>query len=323
VNDKKHDVGNAIRGSISIEQLYFSHIMGELIFSTAPAEFMDYLGCENIDKLFSLHRDSLSRKNIFSKEELMQIIRIDFEKMIFSLLEMRNKSSRQLISDFFGKDVPALLAMLPELEKQPIYHLGFEVNQPMDLILYSFDYWIRKFNHHFSDGKERFRIVKLLRFPASIEFQKRVNAYVEIMRIWIELDHKEKMLELFDIYHPVSPLTASGKREIIVQTLPNESRTDYNEAIARLLSGDTIWHYAIYLDHPLKVEKLHASFRQLAEDRAEYELPFLSLVNNKHDGSLYTKIINRKKRMELEFVTELDLKASFGKSRKPEGEPPC
>lgn len=323
MNEKKHDYGNAIRGSISIEQLYFSHIMGELIFSTAPAEFMDYLGWENIDKLFMLHKDSLFRKNIVSAEMLMQVIRIDFEKMIFSLLEMRAKSCNQLICDFFGKDAPALIELFPELQRQSIYHLGFEVNQPMDLILYSFNYWIDKFNRHFSDDKERFRIVNLFRFPASLEFQKRVGAYVEIMRIWIELDHKVHMLELFDIYHPVSSLSTWGKRETVVQTLPEERRTEYNEAIFRLLAGDTIWHYAIYMDRPEKVERLHVFFRKLSQVQFDYDLPFLSLVNNKHDGSLYTKIINRKKSMELEFVTELEIKKDHGKETGPDGTHQC
>lgn len=321
MNEKKHDEGNGIRGSISIEQLYFSHIMGELIFSTAPAEFVDYLGGENIDKRFSLHREALSRKNIFSKQDLIEIIRIDFEKMIFSLLEMRNKTCLQLIHDFFEKDEPVLLDMIPELENKPIYHLGFEVNQPIDLIIYSFDYWIKKFNDHFSKGADRLRIIKLFRFPASLEFQKRVNAYVEIMRIWIELDQKEQMLELFDIYHPVAAIPASPTRspcsqKTAIHQIRDEGPLDYNTAIARLLSGDTIWHYAIYLDHPLKVEKLHACFRQLAARNDEYQLPFPALVNNSHDGSLYTKIINKKKKMELEFVTELDMAGACGKRRQ-------
>ncbi len=302
---------------ISIEQLYFSHIMGELFFSTGLNEFMDYLSRDNIHQLFSLHRQSLAAKTILTPEALLKAIRIDFEKILFALLEVRNKTCPQLLHDFFGSDTQAVLDILPALKERSIYHLGFEVNQPMDLILYSFDYWINKFNAHFSATQERLRAVKRQRFPASREFQRRVKAYVEILRIWIELDGQVQMLELFDIHHgaavTLDRYEADGLRmqNARPQSLA-ETRTDYQGAVARLLAGDAIWHYAVYVDQPEEVARLHSHFQALSGRDSAYELPFSALVNNTHDGSLYTKIINRARNMELEFVTELALPAPAG-----------
>ncbi|MBF0119798.1 MAG: hypothetical protein HQK79_13265 [Desulfobacterales bacterium] len=277
---------------LSREQLYFSYIMGELVFSTSLNDFLDYFGEDNIKELLAIYNEPLAKKNIKTNEELLKVIRIDFEKMIYALLEIKNKKAFQVISDIFNEDKNKIIEIITGLEGKGIYHLGFEVNQPMDLILYSFNYWINKFNLYFNSAGNEIKIVKLFRFPASQAFQKRVNAYVEIMRIWIEIDKHEEMLELFDIYHPVA-ITMNGKKSM---DRPN---------INRLLAGDNIWHYAIYVDNPDKVKKLHSYFKILSVQNTIYGLPFQEIVNNTHDGSLYTKIINKEKKMELEFVTEL------------------
>ncbi|MBF0100921.1 MAG: hypothetical protein HQK77_08445 [Desulfobacterales bacterium] len=298
-----------MRGALSLskEQLYLSYIMGDLIFSTWLNEFMDYFGDDNIEGLLSQYKNTLTKKHIRTHQELMKVIRIDFEKMIFALMEVKNKKGLHIISDFFGKDKNNVLAILPELSEKNLYHLGFEVNQPMDLILYSFKYWIDKFNHQFKDSINEIKISRQLRFPASQAFQNRVNAYVEILRIWLELDHRELMLELFDIHHPLAISMMNDGYDSESDGHPHVTCIkDYPTAISRLLAGDSIWHYAIYVNHPNEVEKLHTYFKALVTQDMTYELPFVSLVNNKHDGSLYTKIINKKKRIELEFVTEID-----------------
>ncbi|MDO9263749.1 MAG: hypothetical protein Q7U02_07275 [Desulfosalsimonadaceae bacterium] len=238
----------------------------------------------------------------------MKIIRFDFEKIIYALLEVKNKTASQVINAFFGQVKNELLDQFTKTEETLLYHFGFEINQPMDLVLSSFHYWIKKFNQAFGDNT--IDIVKYLRFPASEAFQKRVNAYVEIMRIWIKLDQREVMLELFDIHHPLSiPILKEkngDKRNSANLSDPgNSDSEDYYLETARLFVKDSIWHYAVYVNEPDQVLKLHNFFKELSNKNSEFMLPFQQLVNNIHDGSLYTKIINKIKCMEIEFVTEL------------------
>jgi hypothetical protein len=298
--------------TLSKEQLYFSCIMGELFFSTFLDEFIDYLGEDNIEKLLSLYREQLCAKGVTSRPDLIKIIRMDFVKMIYALLEARNKTGFQVINDIFMERKDDILGLLDESEGERLYHIGFEVNQPMDLVLYSFHYWIKKFNQTFGHGRDILDVLKFLRFPASQAFQKRVNAYVEIMRIWIRIDEREVMLELFDIHHPLSILETRCKTgEETGEQGAIDSHVDYHFEIAGLFAEDAIWHYAVYMKDPRRVAGLHDVFIKMAGSDNRFHLPFASLVRNPHDGSLYTKMINRQKHMEIEFVTELDSPMSY------------
>ncbi|EDN69764.1 hypothetical protein BGP_1979 [Beggiatoa sp. PS] len=48
--------------------------------------------------------------------------------------------------------------------------------------------------------------------------------------------------------------------------------------------------------------QLHNYFKNLVEKHTIYHLPFQSIIDNKHDGSFLTKIINKQKKIEIEFV---------------------
>ena len=277
--------------SFSTELLYFSGILSDLIFSKSLLDdCIDYLGDDSIEKLLSLYKEPLKVKNIHTKKNLIKIMRIDFEKIVYALLETINKSGFQVLNDFFDDDMETA-DILTKSEGKQIYHIGFEVNEPISLFLYGLNYWFKKFNQTFG---ENMKVIKFIRFPASQAFQDRVKANVEIMRIWIQVRNHEIMLELFDIHHII-------KHDMEVRA----SHADPDEK-ASLFTQDSIWHYALYVDHAAKVRKLHDDFIELTQKKHSYKLPFATIVNNKHDGSFYTKIINQKKSMELEFVTEIN-----------------
>jgi len=265
-----------------------------------------------IDNLLHQHQKPLRVKNILDKQNLLKIIRVDYEKIVYALLELRNKPAFYVISDFFQKnDKHVVSKVMDKLKDEHLSHIGFEILEPLNLSEYGFEHGFNRFNEEL--GTEM-RVTQVQRFPASQAFQDRVDAFTEIMRIWIQLDHREVMLELFDIHKPVNEYflthhTATG------HTIDGENHI-FPHAHTMYFAKDDIWHYALDTETADDVLALHDYFKYLASHDDNYKLPFKDIVNNKNDGSFYTKIINKQRRIEIEFVTHVDIPRT--KVRKPQ-----
>jgi hypothetical protein len=273
------------------------------------AEIFDYVREVNrlCDGLLATHTELLGRKNIRRKRELIQVIKVDLDKLAHALLEVKENRPDPVLAEFFGTaavDLPAISARLAE---ERIYHVGFEIHEPLDLVLYGIEHWIREARHTLGASM---RVKEFLRFPASPAFQKRVGAYTEIMRIWLEVNDRTLMLELFDIHRPVDEELASGALPVKhrnFQGLFSDPVPGHADRMARLFGDDEIWHYALHVRTPGDVNELHAELQILAGRDGSYFLPYTAPVHNPHDGSYHTKVVHRAGdgagRMEVEFVT--------------------
>lgn len=261
-----------------------------------------YNECEHM-----LHtwREPLAAKNIHTQQALLEIIKLDFEKIIHAMLEAHSRPAQQIVADFFHGQTEMLDELAPDFQDKRLYHLGFEVLEPLDLVLQGFDNWFGKARQLLGVNVQ---VSKILRFPASQAFQDRVGAYTEIMRIWIHMDQRTIMLELFDIHHPlhISPPASNGNNRLLQNLrlqsgyLPGHRRT-----MQQLFHADPIWHYALYVNTPDKVRNLHARFQTLAAQRPHYRLASANPIENQHDKSFHTKLINQNAQLEIEFVTQL------------------
>jgi hypothetical protein len=111
------------------------------------AELFDYVKNVNglCEDLLRAHSDWLGRKNIWRKQDPIRVIK---------------------------------------LVDQHIYHLGFEIHEPLDLVLYGIHHWIEHSNRAVGAN------MSVSRFPhysASQSFQDRAGAYTEIMRTWLNV----------------------------------------------------------------------------------------------------------------------------------------
>jgi hypothetical protein len=272
------------------------------------AELFDYVREVNrlCDGLLVTHTELLGRKNIRRKRELIQVIKVDLDKLAHALLEVKENHPRQVLAEFFGSAPVDCSGISARLAEARIYHVGFEIHEPLDLVLYGIEHWIQEATHALG---AIMRVKDFLRFPASPAFQKRVGAYTEIMRIWLEVNDRTLMLELFDIHRPVDEELASGALPVKhrnFQGLFSDPAPGHAERMARLFRDDEIWHYALHVARPADVTEVHAELQVLAGQDSSYFLPYTAPVHNPHDGSFHTKIVHRaglQGRMELEFVT--------------------
>jgi len=260
------------------------------------------------DSLLASHSTFLSRKNIPAKRELIQVIKVDLDKLAHALLEVKEGQAGPVLADFFGDSLGDLAGIGGRVADQRIYHLGFEIHEPLDLVLFGIDHWIEQAKRALG---VRMRVKEFHRFPASPAFQGRVGAYAEIMRIWIELNEQVLMLELFDIHRPVSAEITAGLVEITHRSFDGlflDPTPGHRERMARLFGADEIWHYAFYVKSPQDVVELQCAFQGLAERDSSYHVAYPAPVHNPHDRSYHTKVIHQTqgipRRMELEFVTE-------------------
>ena len=259
------------------------------------------------DGMLASHTELLGRKNILAKRELIQVIKVDLDKLAHALLEVKERAPEEVLADFFGEAF-GHSAIHGRLAEQRIYHVGFEVHEPLDLVLFGIDHWIQQAK--LALGVEM-RVHKFLRFPASPAFQKRVDAYTEIMRIWLEVNDRTLMLELFDIHRPVNSEITAGLVEITHRNFDGlflDPVPGHEQRMARLFGADAIWHYALHVKSPADVLDLQSEFEAMAAQNSDYFLPYTAPVHNQHDRSFHTKIVHRAdpsgRRMELEFVTE-------------------
>lgn len=260
------------------------------------------------DGMLASHTELLARKNIRAKRELIQIIKVDLDKLAHAMLEVKERRPEAVLSDFLGESLAAHPGILGRLAEDRIYHVGFEVHEPMDLVLFGIDHWIHQAK--LALGVEM-RVKSFMRFPASAAFQQRVAAYTEIMRIWLEVNERTLMLELFDIHRPVDDKITAGLVEITHRNFDGlflDPVPGHERRMARLFGADAIWHYALHVKTPADVLDLQSEFEALAGSNTEYFLPYTAPVHNQHDHSFHTKIVRRAnaagRRMELEFVTE-------------------
>jgi len=277
-------------------------------------ELFDYVREVNkmCEGLLLTHTELLERKHIRRKRELIQVIKLDLDKLAHALLEVKENLPEPVLQEFFADapvDLPSILARLAESR---IYHVGFEIHEPLDLVLFGIDHWIEEARHSLGAS---IRVKDVLRFPASPAFQKRVGAYTEIMRIWLQVNDRTLMLELFDIHRPIDAGLSSGALPVKhrnFQGLFSDPAPGHAERMARLFGDDEIWHYALHVRGTADVNELQAELQQLAGRDSRYFLPYAAPVQNLHDGSFHTKIVHRraepgKNRMELEFVTHLSV----------------
>ncbi len=259
---------------------------------------------QRYELLLETYRDLLAQKNVRTKQRLLEIIKLDLEKLTHALLEVKAQRAQVVLGHFFAKQSQLLPQITAALVEDSIYHLGFEIHEPLDLVLHGMDHWISKTRRtHQCD----LAISDLLRFPASPQFQERVAAYTEIMRIWIVVDGQRLMLELFDIHRPVDLFLDAGK--------PKLTHRNFNCLVTRsglvaedrqratlLFNSDPIWHYAFHIQQIEDVMQLHHDLQAVATEDPNYRLPYDAPVHNPGDGSFHTKIIHQLSGQELEFV---------------------
>lgn len=279
----------------------------------APQVF-DYIKQVNrlSDALLRSHGELLGRKNIRRKQDLIRVIKLDLDKLTHALLEVKENRPHPVLSAFFSAASVDAAVICERLADPFIYHVGFEIHEPLDLVLHGINHWIEHSRCQFGAVM---KINDFLRFPASPSFQNRVGAYAEIMRIRIQVDERLLMLELFDIHRPADaaingrPATTHRSFEGLFRF--DDSAAGHQERVARLFASDAIWHYAFYVKRAQDVERFHAEWQALAQENSAYSMAYPAPVKNPYDHSLHTKIIHRKgadgARLELEFVTDYSL----------------
>lgn len=259
------------------------------------------------EQLLYTHRELLMRKNVWTRQRLIQIIKLDLDKLAHALLEVKESHAAHVLHTFFAEHTALLPTIMPRLEHEYISHLGFEIHEPLDLVLYGINHWIARTRRTL---KGDLHLSDFLRFPASAAFQARVGAYTEIMRIWIQVEGRTLMLELFDIHRPVDAFLAGGAPKVTHRNFDclltcGNTRAGRYSRFAHLFNPDEIWHYALYVKSVEDVMQLHADLYQLAAHDPGYVLPYQEPVQNHGDGSLHTKIINLRSELEVEFITQL------------------
>jgi hypothetical protein len=274
-------------------------------------KIIDYIKALNelSEELLRSHAHLLAGKNIRRKRELIQLIKLDLDKLTHALLEVRENSAFSVLGDFFENSTVDAGNVHGKLAEPYIYHVGFEIHEPLDLVLYGINHWIERSKYVLGADM---RVSGFTRFPASQQFQRRVGAYTEIMRIWLQVNERTLMLELFDIQRPADAMLAAAPklthRNFNGLFRPEDSTPTHKESLGRLFAGDEIWHYALFVKQPSDVVSLHAELEALAAGNSEYALPYAAPVHNQNDDSFHTKVIHNVQpdgpRLELEFVTQ-------------------
>ena len=255
--------------------------------------------------LFLTHGELLQRKNVRSKQRLLQIIKLDLDKLTHALLEVKERRAGPILTRFFAGHKTLLPAIAGRLEQNVIDHLGFEIHEPLDLVLHGLDHWLTKTRRTFQAS---LAIQDFLRFPASTAFQQRVGGYTEIMRLRVQVNGQTLMLELFDIHRPVDEFFVSVRPKPLIHrnfdclvTSAGIKDKDMGQ-VESLFQGDEIWHYAFRVRGGAEVMQLHEELQALAVSDPTYRLPYAAPVHNAGDGSLHTKIIHQAADLELEFI---------------------
>jgi hypothetical protein len=250
------------------------------------------------EHMLSLHETILACKSVSTTRDLLLLLQKDWAKFTSALSATQHLRADRVIGDFFDGSVAMARAALEATSATDVSHVGFEVSQPLDMLMTSIPLWLAALNAaERRRGGDVLRLSKLHRFPASDSFQQRVAAYAEIMRVWIRRGERDLMLEFFDIHRSASNCPMDATR--------NGAFVPGGEMTAQAFRGDSIWHLALRVDSPAKVARLHADLSIWAGEAAGYVLTYAAPVANVHDGSVHTKVINTKQQTELEFVAQL------------------
>jgi hypothetical protein len=261
------------------------------------------------EDLLRSHSEPLERKNIRRRQQLVRAIKLDLDKLTHALLEVKENRAESLLRKLLGESAVNQDDVVARLAGQHIYHVGFEIHEPLSLVLYGINHWIQRSNQALGTGMF---IRNYLRFPASPAFQKRVGAYAEIMRIWLQVNERVLMLELFDIHRPADSVLESAPKlthRNFHGLFECHDVDDHDNRMTHLFKGDQIWHYALYVQRPSDVSDLHNELQSLTARSSKYFMPYAAPVYNQHDNSFHTKIVmdggSPGDRLELEFVTDL------------------
>ena len=261
------------------------------------------------DQLLDSHSELLARKEIVRRLDLIQAIKVDLNKIAHALVEVKENPAPAVLRNFFADSDLKHTKISRRLENQHINHIGFEIHEPLELVLYGIRHWIEQSRRALG---AHMHIREFLCFPASQAFQDRVGAYAEIMRIWLDVGPRVLMLELFDIYRPAKLALAAA---------PKPAHRNFNEVFSsegvaaehelrfpELFAGDDIWHYAFHARSPRDVDILHSEMTAMTARSPGYVMAYAEPVHNRHDRSYHTKLVKREagggSRREIEFVTE-------------------
>jgi len=264
---------------------------------------------KNLEYLKRIYQPILQTKKIRTAKNFNLIIQQDLIKLVHSLYELKNISTLNFLSLFFTESIRhTVMNIISKNAQHRLHHIGFEIYAPMDLVVDIFKQQMKRMNQ---SRNSKLKIIKIHRFPASKAFQARVNAYSEIMRLWIELYQHTFMLELFEIHHPIQ-IHQNLEHELVLDKPMIEQLLSPNTSIVpkqlmpnRLIfKQDTIWHYAIQVNNQDIVRQLHDCFKNWIRHTQDYQLAFSSIVTNTNDGSFLTKIINVRQGIELEFIAQ-------------------
>jgi len=260
------------------------------------------------ENLLRSHSEDLARKNIRNRYQLVKAIKLDLDKLTHALVEVKENCATSLLKKLEGPSPIGGQGICQRLADQHVYHVGFEIHEPLDLVLYGIDHWIRQSNQAFGANM---RVRNFVRFPASPAFQKRVGAFTEIMRIWLEVGDRILMLELFDIHRPADSFLESAPKlthRNFHGLFRHEDADAHDARLASLFAGDAIWHYAFCVRKPSDVIALHTELQTLAAGDPRYVMPYAAPIHNLYDNSFHTKIIKNRDdpalRLEFEFVTD-------------------
>jgi len=258
-----------------------------------------------LKKLLERHRYALEKKAIDSTSSLLQAARLDLVKAYFVLAEIHNRTAADVVREFFADQPGIVPEILPKLDQPHLHHLGFEVHEPHDLVLPGFYHWTKQFGRWLGIP---IRINGTLRFPSSTNFQERVGAYTEMMQLWIEVDGRELLIEMFDIYRPRPTTWLPVKQALNFSTWPTWYRafdSDQTQVgLPPLFTNDKIWHYGIHVFDAAGVEALNDTLTAFIADKRQYRLSYQRPVLNPRDTSLHIKIINQAQGLEIEFLTQ-------------------
>jgi len=257
-----------------------------------------------IADLMQTYRQALAVKHIHDERVFRKVLCCDYEKILHALVELKSVNLPDLLNTTFFPTSPSITqALLTKAKFLHLNHIGFEVLEPLDLILQGIDYWVEHLNKNLGFAVN---VQKYLRFPASQNFQNRVNAYTEIMCIWLQIEEQNFMLEFFDIARSHATLLPN-KTDMIYHISPERLLTHHSqsrhheEAMKSLFGNDSIWHYSMSLQERDAVNELHQQLASFSLTHTDYKMAYANPIENIHDGTYHTKIINIPLKLELEL----------------------
>jgi hypothetical protein len=250
--------------------------------------------------LLQQHQAVLQTKQLDNAAALTQVLHFDFEKVLHALIEIQSVNVGQVLNNFFQDFSSELPALISKADKHQLSHVGFCCCEPLDLVIANLPTWLTQLSTLFS---KPVTLKKQLRFTASQAFQQRVNAFVEIFCIWLQIGEQELMLELFDIGRPIAKVLPGGENSLYLINANKLDSQQHAAAMQYLFQNDTIWHYSISVANRAAVLQLHEDFKQLTVQQPQYKLAYPAPIQNQYDGSFHTKLINLTRHLELEFVT--------------------